>query len=197
MHSARALGYAYPMFTSSRFTCSQGRPRNRGFTVIELLVSVAIMGVLTAIATPVYLGTVDRWRVTNALDQMSSAVDLTRNSAIQRSGSVSLAKIAGSNCGTTQSWSCGWQVFRDANSDGTFDAADELIADFAVPDGVTVMRSANGASMTANRWGQLNGNGTAGFTFSPKRTGVASPTTSTVCINSGGRVRIVEGSVTC
>jgi type IV fimbrial biogenesis protein FimT len=186
------------MFTSSiRARHLALRSQSGGFTVIELLVSVAIMGILTAIATPLYLDTVDRWRVTNAMDQMSSAIDLTRNSAIQRSGNVSIAKLTGTGCSTTQAWSCGWQVFRDVNSDGTLDATDELIADFAVPDGIAVMRSANGASMTANRWGQLNGNGTAGFTFSPKRTGVASPATTTLCINSGGRVRILEGSVTC
>jgi type IV pilus assembly protein PilE len=48
------------------------RFRNRGFTLIELMVTVAILGIIAGIAVPSYTAYVQRSRVPAALDGLSS-----------------------------------------------------------------------------------------------------------------------------
>lgn len=180
-------------------------PWSEGLTLIEVLVSVAILAVLAAVAVPSFKTITERMRVSTVSDELSAALNLTRGSAIQNNGNVTLRKLTAGNvglpnaaCQTNQNWSCGWQVFRDADGDGIFDTGDELIYTFPITNGVTVTRSTtSGARLTANRWGQLNGVNAVGFTISPTGTGVSSPATTRLCINSGGRIRILEGQVTC
>lgn len=178
---------------------------SEGLTLIEVLVSVAILAVLAAVAVPSFKTITERMRVSTVSDELSAALNLTRGSAIQNNGNVTLRKLTAASvglpnaaCKTNQNWSCGWQVFRDADGDGILDTDDdELIYTFAITNGVTVQRSGTGARLTANRWGQLNGVNAVGFTISPTGTGVSSPATTQLCINSGGRIRILEGQVSC
>lgn len=173
------------------------KERNRGFTLVELLVSVAILGVLAAIAAPSFTTMMERSRLSAASDELTSAIQLARNSAIQFNGGVTLAKIAGTECPTNQNWSCGWQVFRDLNTDGVFNNTDVMIQEFRLTPNVDIMRSVSGDNLQANRWGQLNGVNAVGFSLLPKGRPVTWPTSMTICANSGGRVRTIQGSVTC
>lgn len=168
-----------------------------GFTAIEALVSMAIVGLLASLAMPSFVDAIERYRISTVVDELSSAINTTRNTAIQRNGNVVFAKLAGATCPTTQQWSCGWEIFQDLNNNNARDANEELIYEHRITNGVEVNRSTNGATMRANRWGQLNGNGTTGFTLIPKGKTTSDPNTTTVCVNSGGRVRVITGSVTC
>lgn len=168
----------------------------RGFTLIELLITVAIIGLLSSLAAPSFIDTIQRYRVSTVANELVAAINLTRNFAIQNNGNVILEKLTGTSCTDSDSWTCGWQVYRDANADGNLDAG-ELIQKFVISQGVAVRRSQNGGKLTGNRWGQINGNGAVGFTLTPTGEGVSSPATTTVCLNSGGRVRITKGDVTC
>jgi type IV fimbrial biogenesis protein FimT len=87
-------------------------------------------------------------------------------------------------------------VFLDPNGNATLDAGEQIVQTFAIANNVVVMRSANGANMTANRWGQLAGINAVGFAISPRGNATLAASTM-VCVNSGGRVRIVERSVVC
>ncbi|MGQ0711113.1 MAG: GspH/FimT family pseudopilin [Rhodoferax sp.] len=168
-----------------------------GFSLAELLVVVAISSVLLAIAAPSFTAMVQSYRINAATSSMTSALELTRATAIQMNGNITIAKISGTACPTNQDWSCGWQVFQDTDADGTLDAGEVLVQTFAPPGNVDVSRSLSGASMTANRWGQLSGINAVGFLFTPTGVGVLSPATTTICMNSGGRIRKLTGEVTC
>lgn len=167
------------------------------------MVSIAILSVLAALAVPAFRNITERMKVSTVADEMTAALNLTRGTAIQNNGNVTLRKLTNAEagltgiCDTTQNWSCGWRAFRDTDGDGTQDAGEETVYTFTITNQVTVMRSVNGASMTANRWGQLAGLNAVGFTLSPTATGVTSPATTTLCVNSGGRIRMLQGSVAC
>lgn len=188
---------------------SQSPPNRRriqapgGFTLIEAMVSITILTVLAALAVPAFRTVTERMKVSTVSDEMVAALTLTRGTAIQNNGNVTLRKLSDAEagltgvCSTTQNWSCGWRIFRDADGDGVLDAGEEVIYTFNITNRVTVMRSVNGDNLIANRWGQLAGLNAVGFTLSPTDTGVASPATTTLCVNSGGRIRVLEGNVAC
>ena len=60
------------------------RQRQRGFTLLELLVVVAIMLILGAIAAPTLLRSIRTYRLENATRQVASIIQWTRETAIQR-----------------------------------------------------------------------------------------------------------------
>ena len=184
--------------------------KQRGFTLIEALVSMAIVAVLAAVAAPAFRAMTERMAVSSVTDEMVASVNLTRNTAIANNGNVVIRKLTEAEtgltglCTTTQNWSCGWRVFWDQNANGVQNGdannianAERTIYNFAITNNVVVMRSVNGANMTANRWGQLAGINAVGYTLSPRGTGVGSPATTTICVNSGGRMRVVQGAVAC
>lgn len=179
-------------------TCQKlPRPASvKGFTLLEVVVAMAILAVLAAIAAPAMTTMIDRMRVSTVADELVASIHLTRTEAIQRNGFVTMARIDGTACSLnkSQNWSCGWEIFNDVNNNGTRNATEPLLHTVAVTQGITVT-SPGGAKLKGNRWGQLDGLNAVRFVIAPTSAGVGSEATRTVCVNSGGRVRIVEGSV--
>ncbi len=175
----------------------------RGFTAIELMVTVAILAVLTALAAPSFTSLLDKWRVRSAAEALQSTLYFARSEAIKRGGGIAMAKLGNTaggcqNAGTTQEWGCGWIVFVDANDSGTFNSSTELkLRDTGLDGAVNVMRYPSGNFVKVDRYGMANGNNTLRFVLSPSATGVSSPAVTTLCMGAGGRIRILSGEVNC
>lgn len=126
----------------NRPTYAQFTLRNKrfsGFTLTEVLVTVAIVGILTAVAVPNYQAFIINSRLTTQANEFLSAVNLTRSEAVKRNTRVTMCKSSnGTTClvnpltELTASWQPGWIVFVDANvlaadKVGIIDAGDTIL----------------------------------------------------------------------
>ena len=123
--------------------------RQAGFTLIEVIVVVAIIGILAAIAIPSFRGFTNSSSVTSATNDLVSAFNLARSEAVTRGVAVTVCKSANqSSCITTGSWSQGWIVFVDNDGGGTVNGADAVLRVYQPPGGTVVMTA---AANVANR----------------------------------------------
>jgi type IV fimbrial biogenesis protein FimT len=100
----------------------------RGFTLMELMFSITILGILLGVAVPSFLETVRNNRLVSQNNEVISSLNLARSEALKRSGSVSLcASVDQATCSGSTDWTTGWIVFNDVIGNGTFDGADELL----------------------------------------------------------------------
>jgi len=162
----------------------------RGFTAIELMVVVAILAVLTALALPSFTDMVRRYRVRRAVEDLVATIYLARVEGIKRGGNVTLRKSTATGCTTSAGnpdWSCGWELFVDANGDGARNAGDTLLQTSPVPKGVNVTLSVQKASLSFNRWGEANNLGAFGVTL--RATDPPGDTATYICVSGGGRIR--------
>lgn len=64
--------------------------RNKGFTLLEMMVAIAILGVLVGIAVPNYLSWNARYELKGAARELSSNLTLAKLSAISRNTPITL-----------------------------------------------------------------------------------------------------------
>lgn len=174
-----------------------------GFSLIELMVVIAILGTLASLAAPSFSESIKRYRIASVRDDLIGSIQFARSEAIRRGVAVSLKRTTTASCApaTADEWDCGWEIFVDRNANGTRNANanpsldDTLIQKSVVPAGYGVMHKDLGSSLTINVWGQAKGMG-QNFVLTPPE-GVSGASTTTVCINSGGRIRKLEGEASC
>jgi type IV fimbrial biogenesis protein FimT len=106
-----------------------GRFGGAGFTLIELMVVVAVVVVLQTLAAPALSGMVNSMRMTAAANSLFSSLFFARNEAIKRNSRVVVCKSAtGSACAGSGGWEQGWIVFHDVNNNAALDAGETLLS---------------------------------------------------------------------
>jgi prepilin-type N-terminal cleavage/methylation domain-containing protein len=91
------------------------RPSQHGFTLVELMIVMAILTILMTMAALPFQQFIANARLRTVSSDLAGDLALARAEAIGRSARVGLAR-------TTSDWGGGWSVFHDANLDGVFDA---------------------------------------------------------------------------
>lgn len=168
--------------------------RSRGFTIIELMVVVAMLSILLAMALPSFRGLTERWRVQQAVDSLRSTVFYARSEAIRRGGNVFVEKLPSTTPGCTLAsraadWDCGWVVFIDANNNQRWNTGEE-IQRFAPAASLSVTRSSASATIAVDRWGVIGGGDSVGFSIAPHGGGSNPQVDKQVCISAGGRIQV-------
>ncbi|MCV6610877.1 MAG: GspH/FimT family pseudopilin [Amphritea sp.] len=121
---------------------------NAGFSLVELMIVVAILGILLLVVAPDFGRFLADGRVNAAKDKLISSISLARTEAIKRGEQVVIcrANAAGTSCAgggiaaTSESWADGWLVFADADEDEALDVG-ELLRVVTVEDQTTIQFS--------------------------------------------------------
>jgi len=108
-----------------------------GFTLIEMLVTVAVAGILLALSTPYFAEIITNNKTQSYSSELSMALFLAQNEAIKRGVQVTVkpTTVAG------YQWQGGWAIFSDSNANGVQDGADELIKAYTAVDSTYTLKS--------------------------------------------------------
>jgi type IV fimbrial biogenesis protein FimT len=164
------------------------KARQHGFTAIELMVVVAIVAILAALAAPSFTPLIERWRVRDAAENLTSTIYFARSEAIKRGGGITIDATGG--------WDQGWKVIHTENSITTDLKVNAALAR-------VVATQSNGKVMLyVDRWGMLseaNGGAPTAMNILLKPTGKLDTDYSAIrlCIGAGGRIAQMKQGAAC
>lgn len=99
---------------------------NQGFSLVELMVTIAIAAILVTVAVPSLGNFVVQMRVDNEVSQLNRLVLTARNSAISMEQNVIVCPLENGAC--TNNWSNQLSAFIDVDNSGTYvEAVDTLL----------------------------------------------------------------------
>jgi type IV fimbrial biogenesis protein FimT len=118
--------------------------RGRGYTLVEIVVALAILAVLLGSAAPTFARLVAEQQLRDEARRLSDAILHARSEALKRNQPVVIcASVPADPCGPTRRWHDGWLMFADVDRDGAPGAGEPSIGH----DGPAAPR----VTLTANR----------------------------------------------
>jgi type IV fimbrial biogenesis protein FimT len=101
---------------------------SRGFSLMELMVGITVLGVLLGLAVPTFRQFSQNNSVTAAQNDLVTSFSFARSEALRRNRPVSVcASTDGAACGDETVWKTGWMAFTDRGIAGTVDSDDVVL----------------------------------------------------------------------
>lgn len=136
--------------------------RSSGFTLMELLVTIAVVGVLLAIAVPSFQSLFNRNRVATVVNDFLSGLYYARTEGIRKALPATICMSNNqTSCTGNSGWANGWIVWTDINSNGTLDAGELVRAHGPINAGNAVIGGGAQTSFTFTAQGALVTGGNA------------------------------------
>ena len=123
--------------------------QHKGFTLIELIMTIAILAILLVVAIPSFKALIINNRITTQANEFVSDVTYARAEAVRRNTRVTVCKSAdGAICDADAAtdWSEGWIVFNDPAIYGVVNPPGEIVLRVrgALTTGATLVNSGGG-----------------------------------------------------
>jgi len=170
----------------------------RGFTLLELMITIAILAILLAIAIPSFQGLMASNRLTGATNDFIAALNTARAEAIRRGQRITLcASTDGTTCAastTNNDWSTGWLLFNDIDKDNALDT-NETVQRVGGPSSTGIILTGNFGALPADRLRFLPDGTTGGLNGHVSVLSNSTALTqnvSCIIIHNGGRTRVTK-----
>ncbi len=104
-----------------------------GFTLLELMVTVAIGGIVLAIGLPAFSGFIKSSRLTTQTNDVLTSLHVARNEAVNRGHNIRILTLSGN-----ADWSTGWEILLDINNNGTTETEDIVLRNYDAIESATL-----------------------------------------------------------
>lgn len=169
--------------------------RSKGFTLIELMVVVAMLAILASLAAPSFADAIRRHRVESMREEMLASITLARVEAMTQGREVTLLRTTPCpQAATAMDWDCGWTAFADLNGNNTINAGEPILHVVQGKPGTRIQRNPAASLMTVDRFGQPP---IARVEIFPAGNGFNAVDGLLLCLARSGRVRTVRDAGAC
>ena len=104
------------------------REPQRGWTLVEIMITLTVIGLLSSAAGPSFLGLFQSTLRDAMGGEALSALHLTRSEAIKRNDQFVLCKSSRPDaCSSEGDWAQGWLAFHDLNGNAQLDEGEEVV----------------------------------------------------------------------
>lgn len=170
--------------------------KQRGFTLVELLMTLSMATILLAIGVPSFRSVIMDNRLAAEANQFVTSVGMARSAAIRFQRTATVCASANfddpvPDCTASTDWSIGWIVWVDKDRDAATDA-NEIISVFAPLNDASSFSSASASSFSYD----ARGFGIAGgddLTLCDNRT---AETGRLISVNNTGRTNVSRQACT-
>lgn len=168
---------------------------SRGFTLLELMVGITVLGILLGIGVPAFNEIVRNNRVAAQANELITALNLTRSEATKRGLPVTICAAADADqdscaAADAKDWKNGWVIFSDrTGTAGKIDGDDEVLqVSHAVSGGLVLTSDDKGFARFSAEGSLLS----SPMTFSLEHTQCTGDNRREIAIVASGRANLAK-----
>ena len=186
---------------NTRTWLSGRKGRDSGITVVELVISLAVVSIIATTGVPAFSNFIQSNRISESSFDVLGTINLARTEAVKRRTRVVLCRSADpaattpSCSGTSNTWTTGWLVFASGDGNNTYEPANDTLLGTGIvhSSNVTIItNSTSNRNLEYNSDGTTNeGGGTARFAICDKRGGKHGPQ---IEVPPHGRPKFIKGN---